>query len=88
MSLVAWISLGLVAGFIASKMVDKRGKGPFLDIVLGIAGAVFGGLMFNFVGVEGVTGFDMWSLGVAVIGSVVVLYGYHAATRRPGIRIP
>jgi uncharacterized membrane protein YeaQ/YmgE (transglycosylase-associated protein family) len=82
MSIVAWIVFGLVAGFIASKIVNRSGEGALLDIVLGIVGAVVGGFLFNLVGAAGVTGFNIWSLLVAILGAVVVLAVYHAVARR------
>jgi uncharacterized membrane protein YeaQ/YmgE (transglycosylase-associated protein family) len=82
MSIVAWIVLGLIAGFIASKLVNKTGEGMILDIVLGVVGALVGGFVFNFLGAAGVTGFNLWSLFVAVIGAVVVLVAYHAIAGR------
>jgi uncharacterized membrane protein YeaQ/YmgE (transglycosylase-associated protein family) len=82
MSIIAWIILGLVAGFIASKIVNKQGEGFFLDIVLGIVGAVVGGFIFSAVGASGVTGFNLYSLVVAVIGAIVVLVLYHAVAGR------
>lgn len=82
MSIIAWIVLGLVAGFIASKIVNKRGEGVVLDIVLGIVGAVAGGFLFHLVGATGVTGFNLWSLFIAVIGAMVVLAVYHAIAGR------
>ena len=78
MSIIVWIILGLVAGFIGSKIVNKRGVGMIWDIVLGIVGAIVGGFIFSFVGASGVTGFNVYSLFVAVIGSIVVLLLYHA----------
>ena len=81
MSLLAWIVLGLVAGFIGSKIVNKSGEGILLDIVLGIVGAVAGGWLFNTFGAAGVTGLNPYSLLVAVIGAVVVLVIYHAIRR-------
>ena len=78
MSILAWIVLGLLAGFIASKLVNKTGEGILLDIVLGIVGAVVGGWLFNTFGMAGVTGFNIWSLIVAVIGAVLLLVIYHA----------
>jgi uncharacterized membrane protein YeaQ/YmgE (transglycosylase-associated protein family) len=81
MSILAWIILGLIAGFIGSKLVNKSGEGFFLDIVLGIVGAVVGGWVFNFFGASGVSGVNIYSLLVAVIGSVVVLVLYHAVRR-------
>ena len=81
MSIFAWIILGLLAGFIGSKLVNKRGDGMFLDIILGIVGAVVGGWLFNRFGAVGVTGLNLYSLLVAVIGAVVVLLVYHALRR-------
>ena len=82
MSIIGWIVLGLIAGFIASKIVNKRGEGVFLDIVLGIVGALVGGFIFSTLGSSGVTGFNLYSMIVAVIGAVVVLLVYHAITGR------
>lgn len=80
MSIIAWIVLGLIAGFIASKIVNKQGEGFFLDIVLGIVGAIVGGFIFAAFGATPVTGFNIYSLIVAVVGAVVVLFIYHAIT--------
>ena len=82
MSILAWIVLGLVAGFIASKIVNRTGSGLMLDIVLGVVGAVVGGFLFNQFGHSGVTGLNLYSLLVAVIGAVVVLFVYHAVAGR------
>ncbi len=82
MSFLAWILLGLIAGFIGSKIVNKTGEGFFLDIILGIVGAVVGGWLFTLVGGHGVTGFNLYSIFVAVIGAIVVLVVYHALFRR------
>ena len=82
MSVIGWIILGLIAGFIGSKIVNKSGQGMIMDIVLGIIGAIVGGLIFTFFGASGVTGFNIYSLVVAVIGAVVVLWIYHAMARR------
>jgi uncharacterized membrane protein YeaQ/YmgE (transglycosylase-associated protein family) len=81
MSFLAWIVLGLVAGFIGSKIVNKTGEGILLDIVLGIVGAVVGGWLFNTFGAVGVTGLNLYSLLVAVVGAVVLLVVYHAIRR-------
>jgi uncharacterized membrane protein YeaQ/YmgE (transglycosylase-associated protein family) len=78
MSILAWIILGLIAGFIGSKIVNKSGEGMLLDIILGIVGAVIGGWVFNRFGAAGVTGLNLYSLLVAVIGSVLFLVIYHA----------
>jgi len=82
MSILGWIVLGLIAGYIASHIVDNGGKGPVLDMVLGIVGALVGGAIFDGLGAVPVTGFNLYSLFVAVIGSVVILVIYHAITGR------
>jgi len=82
MSILAWIILGLISGFIASKIVNKTGEGILLDIVLGIVGAVVGGWLFSLLGGHGVTGVNIYSLLVAVVGAVIVLVIYHAVVRR------
>jgi len=76
-SILAWIVLGLIAGFIGSKLVNKTGERVILDIVLGIVGALVGGYCFSVFGAHGVTGLNLYSLFVAVIGAVVVLLVYH-----------
>ena len=81
MSIIGWIILGLIAGFIASKIVNRSGEGFFLDIVLGIVGGVVGGWLFETFGGTGVTGFNLWSMFVAIIGAIVVLVVYHAVRR-------
>ena len=78
MSFIAWIVLGLIAGFIGSKIINRRGEGLILDIVLGVIGAVVGGWLFHLFGMSGVTGLNIYSLIVAVIGALVVLVIYHA----------
>jgi uncharacterized membrane protein YeaQ/YmgE (transglycosylase-associated protein family) len=82
MSILGWIILGLIFGFIASKIVNRTGEGFFLDIILGIVGAIVGGFLFTAVGASGVTGFNLYSMVVAVIGAIVVLVIYHALFRR------
>ena len=83
MSILAWIVLGSIAGFIASKLVSGQGEGFILDLVLGVVGAIVGGFLFNQFGAAGVTGFNLYSMFVALIGAVVVLAAYHLLfTRR------
>jgi len=82
MSIIAWLVVGLVAGWIGSMIVNRGGEGPLLDIVLGIVGAVVGGFVFNFFGHTGVTGINFYSIFVAVVGSILVLIVYHALVRR------
>jgi uncharacterized membrane protein YeaQ/YmgE (transglycosylase-associated protein family) len=81
MSFLAWIVLGLLAGFIGSKLVNKQGEGLVLDILLGVVGAIVGGWLFNRFGAAGVTGLNLYSLLVAVVGAVIVLVVYHAVRR-------
>ena len=76
MGVISWVVLGLIAGFIGSKIFNRTGEGFLLDIALGVVGAVVGGWLFSFVGSPGVTGLNLWSLLVAVIGAVVVLLVY------------
>jgi uncharacterized membrane protein YeaQ/YmgE (transglycosylase-associated protein family) len=82
MGIFSWIILGLIAGFIGSKIVDKQGQGFWLNIALGIIGALVGGFLFSFFGSSGVTGLDLWSMIVAIVGAVVVLLIYNAVTGR------
>jgi uncharacterized membrane protein YeaQ/YmgE (transglycosylase-associated protein family) len=82
MNWLIWIILGLIAGFIGSKIVNKTGEGVILDIVLGIVGAIVGGWIFTAFGASGVTGLNLYSIIVAVIGAIVVLWIYHALFRR------
>jgi len=74
--------LGLLAGFIASKIVNKAGEGMLMDIVLGVVGAFLGGWLFNTFGMPGVTGLNMYSLLVAVVGAAIFLIVYHALIGR------
>ena len=84
MSILGWIVLGLIAGFIGSKIVNRQGEGLFLDIILGVVGAVVGGFLFAQFGAAGVTGLNLYSMLVAVVGAVVVLVLYHAIFGRRG----
>jgi uncharacterized membrane protein YeaQ/YmgE (transglycosylase-associated protein family) len=84
MSFIAWIVLGLIAGFIGSKIVNKSGEGILLDIVLGVVGAVVGGYLFQTFGMTGVTGLNFYSILVAVVGAVICLFIYHLIFRRSG----
>jgi uncharacterized membrane protein YeaQ/YmgE (transglycosylase-associated protein family) len=81
MSILAWVVLGLIAGFIASKVVNRAGEGLILDLVLGIIGAVVGGWIFQFFGEAGMTGLNLYSLLVAIVGAIVVLVAFHAIRR-------
>jgi uncharacterized membrane protein YeaQ/YmgE (transglycosylase-associated protein family) len=85
MSILAWLVLGLIAGFIASKIVNHTGAGMLLDIVLGIVGAMVGGWLFATLGATPVTGFNIYSMFVAVVGAVLVLVIYHAVFGRRAV---
>ena len=81
MSFFAWILLGLLAGFIASHLVNHRGEGMILDILLGIVGATVGGWLAHLFGLAGVTRLNLYSLIVATCGAVLFLLLYHAIRR-------
>ena len=79
MSIIGWIVLGLIAGWLGSKIMGTSStQGVLMDIVLGIVGAIVGGFIFSTFGAGGVTGFNIWSLIVATIGALVVLGLYHS----------
>ena len=82
MSIIGWLVLGLIAGFIGSKIVNNSGQGVVVDIILGIVGAFVGGFLFTRLGATGVDGFNIYSMFVAVVGAVIVLVVYHAITGR------
>lgn len=82
MSFIAWIVLGLIAGFIASMLVNRRGGSLVLDLVLGVIGAFVGGFLFTRFGAAGVSGLNLYSILVAIVGAVVVLFIYHAFVGR------
>jgi uncharacterized membrane protein YeaQ/YmgE (transglycosylase-associated protein family) len=86
MSIIAWIVLGLIAGFVASKIVNRTGEGVVIDILLGIGGAIVGGWLFNAFGMRGVSGLNLYSMVVAILGAVVVLVLYHALFRSSTFR--
>ena len=82
MTILAWIVLGLIAGFIASKLVKGTGGSLVLDLLLGVVGAFVGGFLFTRFGAAGVTGLNLYSILVAIVGAVVVLFIYHAVVGR------
>jgi uncharacterized membrane protein YeaQ/YmgE (transglycosylase-associated protein family) len=81
MSIIAWIVVGLIAGFMGSQIVNRHGSGIIGDIVVGVVGAFLGGFAFHLLGQPGVTGLNLWSIFVAVVGSVLLLVAYHAVWR-------
>ena len=86
MSLLGWIFFGLITGFIASKVVNRQGEGCFLNIALGLVGAMVGGFIFSEIGGSNITGFNLYSIFVAIIGAIVVLFLYHAVTGKRTLR--
>lgn len=75
MSLLLWVLFGAIAGWIASVVMGtNRSQGLLTDVIMGIIGAVVGGFVMNFFGQSGVTGFNIYSLVVSVLGAVVVVY--------------
>jgi len=82
MSFLTWIVLGLIAGFVGSKIVNNRGEGVLLDIILGIVGAIVGGWLSTMIGGQPVTGLNLYSVLIAIVGSIIVLFIWHALFRR------
>ena len=82
MSIIGWVVLGLIAGFIGSKIINEQGEGIVLDNVLGIVGAIIGGFLFTGFGAAGVTGLNLWSMLMAVVGAIVILLLYYAVFGR------
>ncbi len=78
MPIFTWIVLGLSAGFIVSKLINKTGEGLFRDIGLSIIGALVGGWLVNLLGMAGETGLNLWSILLSVAGAVIALIIYHA----------
>jgi uncharacterized membrane protein YeaQ/YmgE (transglycosylase-associated protein family) len=85
MSIIGWLILGLISGFIASRIVNDSGQGLVLNIVLGIVGAIVGGFIFSSFGGAPVTGFNLYSMFVSIIGAVVVLFIYHMIAGRRSV---
>jgi uncharacterized membrane protein YeaQ/YmgE (transglycosylase-associated protein family) len=81
-TVIGWIVFGLITGFVASRVVNKQGQGCILNVVLGILGACVGGLIFTSIGGSGITGFNVYSMFVAIVGAIVVLLAYHVITGR------
>lgn len=78
MGILSWLVVGLVAGFIGSKVVNRTGEGLVRDIILGVLGAVVGDAIFTQLGYVGVSGVNLASIVVAAIGAILVLVVYHA----------
>ena len=82
MGIISWIILGLIAGFVGSKIVNRQGQGFWLDIALGIVGALVGGFLFDLFGASGISGLNIYSMIVAIVGAIVVLLIYNALMGR------
>lgn len=82
MPIFAWIVVGIIGGFIGSKLVNKRGEGLVGDLFLGVIGAVVGGWLFNQFGHSGTTGINLYSILVSAVGAIVVLVVYHSLSGR------
>ncbi|HUD44646.1 MAG TPA: GlsB/YeaQ/YmgE family stress response membrane protein [Patescibacteria group bacterium] len=83
MTVLAWIVLGLIAGWIASVVTKTNySHGLLTDLILGVAGAIVGGLFMNLIGQSGVTGFNLYSALVAIIGAILLIYIGRAITYR------
>ena len=84
MGIISWIILGLIAGFIASKILNRTGAGLILDLVLGMIGAAVGGFIVSgLFGMSGITGLNIWSIIVSVIGAIIVLWVYEKLVAKP-----
>lgn len=74
MGILLWIIIGGIAGWLASVIMrTNSSQGVFGDILLGIVGALIGGFFMSLLGQPGVTGFNIYSLVVALLGSLVVI---------------
>ena len=83
MSVIAWIVVGIIGGYIGSMIVNRRGQGLFGDLFLGIIGAIIAGWAFNRFGHSGATGINLYSMLVSAAGAIVVLVAYHALRGSP-----
>lgn len=78
MSIFPWIYLGLLAGYIASKLVNENGESVFLGVALVLTGAIYGGFLFTWLSAAGVTGFNLHGMFMELVGVVAVVAVYHA----------
>ena len=82
MGIITWVIIGALAGWIASMIAGTNAQmGAFANIIVGVIGALIGGLLFNLFGGEGVTGFNLWSLFVSIVGAVILLAMIKAFSR-------
>lgn len=88
MSVLTWIILGAIAGIIAKWLMPGRDPGGIIiTILLGIAGALVGGFIASALGLGGVAGVDIWSVILAVLGAILLLFIYRQMQRRRGARV-
>lgn len=74
MSIIAWLVVGLIAGWLASIfMKTDAAQGPLTDIIVGVIGALIGGFVMNFFGQAGVSGIDIYSIFVATLGAIILI---------------
>ncbi len=83
MGIVSWIILGALAGWIASKITGNDPEmGAIKNIIVGIIGAFIGGILVNLIGGQGITGFNIWSIVISIIGAVILLSVMNLFRRR------
>ncbi|MDP9426458.1 MAG: GlsB/YeaQ/YmgE family stress response membrane protein [Actinomycetota bacterium] len=83
MGLISWVVVGLIAGLLAKWVVPGPDPGGIIvTALIGMAGASVGGFVVGILGGSGATGFNIWSVLVATLGAVILLYVYRALTRR------
>jgi uncharacterized membrane protein YeaQ/YmgE (transglycosylase-associated protein family) len=81
MTILAWVVVGLIAGFLASRIVNRRGQGILFDLTLGIGGGLLGGYLFTALGRTPVTGLNIYSVLAATAGAALVLFINHGIRR-------
>jgi uncharacterized membrane protein YeaQ/YmgE (transglycosylase-associated protein family) len=86
MGILAWIGVGIIAGFIASRVVNQKGQGLLYDLALGVVGALIGSYIFNVLGEPGIGGLNPYSVGVAAMGAIILLISYHTIVGNQGHR--
>ncbi len=86
MGILAWIGVGVIAGFIASRVVNQKGQGLIYDLALGVAGALIGSYVFDALGEPDARGFNPYSVGVAAMGAIILLISYHTIAGNQGHR--
>ncbi len=82
MGIIAWLIVGALAGWIAGMLTKDGGKGFIGNIIVGIIGAFIGGFIMNFMGFDGITGFNLWSILVAILGACILLFLLNAFTKK------